>query len=366
MKKLSIKYFKIFGTEVYAHIPKERRKKLDNKAKKGVFVGYDGCQKGYRIWFSQNNKIETHKDVTFRRENLMPEIPKDNENENYFKLMETKEEDSQEGEEENEHEENEISQEDDDNIETAESSGKEGSTKLVLDQGQEPRYGLREKSKLQAPKRYWEYLFKAGEFPDIEEKEPTSYQDATLGKNADAWKTAMDEEIKALMKNDTWSLTQPPTGTAILSNRWVYKVKRKADGTIDRYRARLVAKGYLQQEDINYFETFSPVVRYESVRAILAIAAIKGMKTVQFDVKTAFLNGELEEEVYKYQPEGYNDKSGRVCKLKKGLYGLKQRARCWNRKLSKELTKIGMVSTKSDPCVFINSDRQTIMSMTDC
>lgn len=118
-----------------------------------------------------------------------------------------------------------------------------------------------------------------------------------------------------------------------MKNRWVYKRKLKADGTTERYKARLVAKGCQQRAGIDYEETFSPVVKYDSVRSVLALAASNKMYAEQFDVQTAFLHSILTEVVYMEQPEGFSDYSGRVCKLKKGIYGLKQGPTCGNKKI---------------------------------
>jgi len=140
------------------------------------------------------------------------------------------------------------------------------------------------------------------------------------------WISAMDVEHQALLKNKTWHLVPPPKGKNIIGCKWVYKVKRKADGSIDRYKARLVAKGYKQRYGIDYEDTFSPVVKAATIRLGLSIAMTKGWSLRQLDVQNAFLHGILDEEVYMHQPLGYEDKSHPhyVCKLGKTLYGLKQ------------------------------------------
>ena len=143
------------------------------------------------------------------------------------------------------------------------------------------------------------------------------------------WKGAMDLEYSALMKNKTWHLVPPRKGTNIIDCKWVYKIKRKADGSLDRYKARLVAKGFKQRYGIDYEDTFSPVVKATTIRVILSVAMSRGWSLRQLDVQNAFLHGVLEEEVYMRQPPGYEDKSlpNYVCKLDKALYGLKQAPR---------------------------------------
>lgn len=131
--------------------------------------------------------------------------------------------------------------------------------------------------------------------------------------------------------------------------------------SIVRHKARLVARGFTQEYGIDYLETFSPVVRFTSLRSILAIAASQNMHMKQFDVKTAFLNGELEETVFMKQPIGFDDGSGKVCKLQRSLYGLKQASRCWNRKFTSFIEQFGLEVCDSDPCVFVSHQNNIIV-----
>lgn len=133
------------------------------------------------------------------------------------------------------------------------------------------------------------------------------------------WKQAMSEEYDLLMEMKTWELVKMPEGVKPLTNRWV--LRQKENGMC---KARLVARGFEQRQGIDFSETFSPVARHNSIRLILSIAASRKMKLMTFDVKTAFLHGDLKEEIFMYQPEGFNDNSERICKLKKSLYDLKQ------------------------------------------
>ena len=142
----------------------------------------------------------------------------------------------------------------------------------------------------------------------------------------DIWKKAMNVEMKSIEKNDTWRLTNLPQGHKPIGVKWVYKVKKNAQGEVEKYKARLVAKGYKQQAGIDYDEVFAPVARMETIRLMISIAAQHKWSIHQLDVKSAFLNGYLEEEVYVEQPPGYKKKGqeGKVLKLNKALYGLKQ------------------------------------------
>lgn len=141
----------------------------------------------------------------------------------------------------------------------------------------------------------------------------------------DKWKIVMDEEIKSIEKNKTWELITLPRGCKSIGVKWVYETKRNAQGEVQRYKARLVAKGYKQKAGIDYEEVFAPVARLESSRLLISLAAQKNWKIYQFDIKLAFLNGFLKEEIYVNQPPGYvkKDQENKVYKLKKALYGLK-------------------------------------------
>ena len=153
--------------------------------------------------------------------------------------------------------------------------------------------------------------------------EPTCFEDAAREKD---WHNAMEVEMNAIEKNKTWRLVDLPRGKEAIGLKWIYKSKFNADGSLQKHKARLVAKGYAQVPGVDFFETFSPITRIDTIRTILAVAALKGWKIFQFDVKSTFLNGELQEEVYVEQPPGFEIKGSenKVYKLKKTLYGLKQ------------------------------------------
>lgn len=137
----------------------------------------------------------------------------------------------------------------------------------------------------------------------------------------------MQKEIDALEHNKTWDIVTSPIGKKAIGCKWIFKVKQKADGTIKRYKARLVAQGYNQKLGIDYEETFSPVVKMSTIKCLVAITINKNWTLYQLDVNNAFLHGDLNKEVYMQLPQGYNAPKNTVCKLRKSLYGLKQTSR---------------------------------------
>ena len=153
----------------------------------------------------------------------------------------------------------------------------------------------------------------------------------------------MNEEIRALEKNETWEIVEKPKDKKAVGCRWIYTVKYQSDGTLDRYKARLVAKGYTQTYGIDYEETLAPVAKMNTVRIILSLAAHFGWEMHQVDVKNAFLHGSLEEEVYMKIPLGYGaiNEGDKVCRLKKVLYGLKQSPCAWFEKFTQAMVSVG-------------------------
>ena len=186
-------------------------------------------------------------------------------------------------------------------------------------------------------------------------EEPTSYQEAEASPNKSKWEQAMEAEMRSLRRNDVWELVELPENRKVIGSKWVYKVKVDSDGRVERYKARLVAQGFTQQRGADYDETFSPVVRMESLRTVVGLSVRNGLRLHQLDVTTAFLNGKLEEVVYMRQPEGFVAKGREqlVCRLKRSIYGLKQSSRCWNSTIDGYLKQLGFLQSNSDPCVYI-------------
>lgn len=164
----------------------------------------------------------------------------------------------------------------------------------------------------------------------------------------------MDSEIASLKVNNTWTLTSKPPEANVIPCKWVFRVKTNPDGSIiDKYKARLVVKGFSQRAGVDYKQNFSPVAKMGTIRSIPVIAASEKMSLTQFDVSTAFLYGDLDEKIYIRQPEGYGDGSNKVCLLQKNLYGLKQAPRCWNKRFGNFLSRLRFRKSEADPCLFI-------------
>jgi hypothetical protein len=172
----------------------------------------------------------------------------------------------------------------------------------------------------------------------------------------------MTEELKSLYENGTWEEATLPRGRKTIGCKWVYKIKRDNEGVVIRYKARLVAKGFSQKEGIDYGEIFAPVAKYKTIRMLLGIASKNNLVLGQLDVKTAFLNGILKEEIYMELPKGYPTKPvGVVCKLIKSLYGLKQSPMEWNSALDQYLLSIGFKPTAADPCLYVRNIKEELV-----
>ncbi|CAB0009315.1 unnamed protein product [Nesidiocoris tenuis] len=328
-----IDYFKIFGTKCYAHVSKCQRRKMDRKSIPCILVGYAGDHNGYRLWNFEKNTIMLSRDVIFERESPLVKLIKSPERSPDDVVDITDEEPLGPA----------IV------IPAIQDGGRsQPVTNVLSTSSDEPNEQPLRRSSRQ--KRLPSYL--ANNYVLLAEKDLT-VSEALESEERELWRKAMQEELDSLAENETWDLVTLPKGKKVVTNRWVLKVKRKPNGEIDRYKARLVAKGYSQQPGVDFEQTFSPVARFETVRALLNVAAVKKYDLGQFDVHTAFLYGTLTEEVYMRQPHGFDDGSGRVCKLKRSLYGLKQSPRCWNQRFVKFMKSQQLQQSKADPCLFI-------------
>lgn len=192
------------------------------------------------------------------------------------------------------------------------------------------------------------------------ESDPTHFDAAV---QIAKWRKAMDEEMEAINKNGTWKLKELPDGAKKIGVKWIYKTKFKENGEVDKYKARLVVKGYAQEYEVDYTEVFAPVAHMETIRLVVALAAQKGWTIYQLDVKSAFLHGELEETVYLDQPCGYVQKGDehKVYKLKKALYGLKQAPRAWYSRIEAYFLKEGFEKCDYEHTLFVKREKKDII-----
>jgi hypothetical protein len=188
---------------------------------------------------------------------------------------------------------------------------------------------------------------------------PQAYQQAINDpKYGNRWKAAVLEEIISLMENGTWEEVLRPKDANMVDSKWVFTIKTKPDGTIERFKARLVARGFTQVQGIDYNETFAPTVRMDTLRLFLATVAAEDLECFHYDIKNAFTESHLKEQILLKPPEGVHVKKGHVLKVLRSLYGLKQAARDWNLLMKKELLAWGFVQSLADPCMFIHEERK--------
>lgn len=328
-KKPDLTHMKIFGSEVFAHVPKERRTKWDKKSKKLIFVGYQRESSNYRLYDPHTGKIIVSRDVNFNQSqneeisliNHDVTLPLDNYSQ---------------------HEDQEITEDLSMESERNCTSEKESAEEKMQPKNQ--NRDLRDRNKIKKPTRYEANL--------VESNEPESFEEAISRTDAGKWKQAIKEELNFHNKNRTWTLTFLPKGKSTIGCKWVFRFKQNSPVDDLRYKARLCAKGFTQKPGFDYKEIFSPVARYESVRTLLAIAAERDLEIEQFDVKTAFLYGDLTEEIYMDVPEGVVADKNQVCRLQRSLYGLKQASRQWNSKFDSFLKDFSFAQSSADPCVY--------------
>jgi hypothetical protein len=182
---------------------------------------------------------------------------------------------------------------------------------------------------------------------------PKTLSQAYPSPDAKYWKDVVCSEMDSIMSNGTWEIIDCPNGCKPIGCKWICKKKLRHDGIIEKYKARLVPKGFTQKEGDDFFDTYSLVARITTIRVLLALAASHGLHIHQMDVKTVFLYGELDEEIYIEQPDGYKipGQENKVCRMIKSLYGLKQAPKQWHEKFNTTLTSAGFIVNEVDKCV---------------
>jgi hypothetical protein len=199
-----------------------------------------------------------------------------------------------------------------------------------------------------------------GELNMISAGEPRTFAEA---EQEEAWRAAMRNEVNSIEQNQTWELVDMPQGHRPITLKWVFKLKKGETGEVVKHKARLVARGFVQQAGVDFDEVFAPVARMESVRLLLALAAEAGWNVHHMDVKSAFLNGDLKEEVYVCQPPGFVvlGQEHKVLRLRKALYGLRQAPRAWNEKLDTILKRIGFHQSEHEHAMYCRGDSSSVL-----
>lgn len=212
-----------------------------------------------------------------------------------------------------------------------------------------------------------EILALIGQSSPIEPFEPRTYRQAMGGRDSEKWEESMADEFNSLLENNTWELTDRPKDREVLTGRWVYKHKRGQSGEIVRYKSRYVVRGFEQREGLDYNETFASVVKPMSYKLLFALAAAYDLEIEQMDVKTAFLYGEMDVDIYLEQAEGFRSKErpDQVYKLRKALYGLKQAPRVWYNTLTDYLKTLGFTPLTADSCIFYDGKETYIAVFVD-
>ena len=361
-KRPCISHMRVFGCIAYAKVPDEKRTKLDAKGIKCLFVGYCEGTKAYRLVCLESQKIIKSPDVVFFEDKrLSEEGPSGSIGQEALEVDHS----SKSDDDDDEHLE----------VKTKSSEEKEASTTQVeanedntitrpsIEQASSPNEGnatlggSRYPSRVRKPLGEW-WMNHILPPRDVEHAnvvmhdEPHTMSEAMQSGDAKKWELAMQEEYDSLMANGTWELTPLPKNRQSVGCKWVFRTKRDASGNVVRYKARLVAKGYSQVAGVDFNETFAPVAKFSTIRCILALGAIMDLEMHQMDVKTAFLNGDLEEDIYMDQPQGFVQ-GDMVCKLKKSLYGLKQSPRAWYECIHAFFVKEGLVRSHADHSLYV-------------
>lgn len=402
--KPELSHIKIFGSICYNYIPAENRKKLETKSTKCLFLGYASTHGSYRLWNLESNKLVIGRNVVFDEksvldrnktviitsevaddaEDLFPSIRNDdtslNESTASEQFIDANDTSFDHGNldvtgdiEDNVHsivqdntgnrnnnfhsieQDNAGDSQDDVNSANEDCTGTNSNVRRSSRATKKPqRFG-----DVLVPGKYntWEEASFALNAEEFVQGDPDSIAEAKQRGDWPMWQKAINEEYSSLLKNDTWILCELPPGRKAITCKWVFKLKRKANGDFDKYKARLVARGFSQEKGFDYNETYSPTAKLTTFRILLAIAVHHGYLVHQMDVKCAFLNGLLNEEIYMQQPDGFQKGTSKVCKLNRSLYGLKQASRMWNERFNEFIVKLGFKRCLSDQCLYIKNEK---------
>nr|KAJ0201752.1 hypothetical protein LSAT_V11C600334860 [Lactuca sativa] len=322
-RKPNLDYLKVWGCVAYYRTPDPKRTKLGARANKSIFIGYAQNSKAYRLLDIDSGVVVESRDVEFFED----KFSKDEENSSHTTPTST-------------------------------------SREILLPPPivEEPRRSTRDRIEKTFGDDFYSYLVEGTQNKVMREvifsinldDDPKTFTEAMTSQDAPLWKEAINDEMDSIMGNGTWELADLPKGRRPIGSKWIFKKKYHPDGSISAYKARLVAKGYRQREGIDYFDTYAPFARISSIRTLIAVSALKGLYIHQMDVKTAFLNGYLKEEIYLEQPEGFviPGQENKVCRLVKSLYGLKQAPKQWHERFDTTVTTFGFQHNSVDRCIY--------------
>ena len=355
----------IFGLQCFAYV--HGTKKLDPKGKQGLFVGYDSKSPAYLVYYPDADRVQRVRliqMVTNSSSNQGTQTPGNYESEDEIPIKKGIEAQNQTEIETEENPGNGYHSSDHIQVEplnrqTESSPGRSQATSADNNgSDQTKRYPPRNRAPPSHLRDYETSFDSDDSILKIENscgRIPTTYTEARASENSQNWRTVMDNEMRALEQNRTFELVRLPVNKNVVGGKWVYNLKESAQGS-KSYKARYVAKGYSQVEGIDYFETFAPTASMTSVRTLMQIAAQQNLIVHQMDVSTAYLNADIDAEIYIRQPSGYEVNSDEgdelVWKLNKSLYGLKQSGRNWNQLLHDFMTKEGYDRNPADQCLY--------------
>lgn len=330
-KRPDVSNLRLYGSKVFVRIPEQKRtSKWDKKADMGILIGYSNV--GYRVLLNGRVIVARHVDIV--EENVKCIGLNENESEN------------------NRNSDNESLE----NFESSNESMDDSMNDTIRESEPQNEEAYRSKRTKNPPKKFDDYyVYNSSIFVNMCRTDiPNTFEEAIESSESKFWKRAMDKEIDCLNKNKTWKLVENVNNNRVLDVKWVYS--RKSDNT---YKARLVVRGFQQTDEID--DVYSPVAKMQTLKVLLSFCCQMGLEIEQMDVETAFLNGQVNSEVYVKQPKGYGDETNKVCKLIKALYGLKESPRAWYECLDKFLISIGFVRSNVDFCLYtLRTENDTV------
>ncbi|KAJ0566009.1 putative RNA-directed DNA polymerase [Helianthus annuus] len=364
--KPSVGHFRVFGSVGYAHVPVQLRTKLDDKSHKCIFLGVSIESKAYRLYDPITKKLVISRDVIFdeggkwdwnlskeEKQELVIEEEDSRGNQEVPVVNSPLTEDNPEVETTTTAVQNEAVPQD-----INEGTVEESDAEIQTGGSHTPSRSTGPTTARTRKTPAWmkDYYTSCADEESLAMysalEDPASYEEAA---KEDKWVAAMKTEIEAIERNHTWELVDPEPGVKPIGVKWIFKTKLNEKGEVEKYKARLVVKGYAQKQGVDYTEVFAPVARWDTIRMFLAIAAKRRWTVYQLDVKSAFLHGELKETVYVEQPEGFikREDEGKVYKLKKALYGLKQAPRAWYHRIEAYFKGEGFKKSGHDHTLFV-------------